>query len=186
MARITLSAAERSTLETLIQTTRDARVLKRAQAFVWLDAGEPVTAVARRLRVSRQTIYTWLARYQQLDNQPLAQRLADQTRSRAGQGRMWVAARDLVQAVIDKPPSQYGYDVPLWTTPLLQDYLSGKGVSISTRYIRRLLRALDYRAKRPRYRLARRSATWRQATRGSSAGGRVAGARSFLPLTKPS
>ena len=168
MANITLTTQERTALQQLVQTTRNTRTLKRAQALLWLEAAEPLTTVARRLFVSRQTIYTWIARYQQRADEPLVNRLADRQRSRPGQGRIWTAARDLIQAVIDQPPSQFGYDVPLWTTPLLQDYLHLQGVTISTRYIRRLLRALDYRAKRPRYRLARRSATWRQAKGGSS------------------
>jgi hypothetical protein len=123
MANITLTAQQRTALHLLGQTTRDTRVLKRTQALLWLDAGEPLTAVARRLFVSRQTIYSWIARYQCRADEPLIDRLADRPRSRAGQGRIWMAARDRIQAVIDKPPSQFGYDVPLWTTPLLQDEL---------------------------------------------------------------
>jgi transposase len=169
MANITLSAQERTALQQLVQATRSPRVLKRAQALLWLEAGEPLTAVARRLFVSRQTIYSWIGMYQHRTDIPLADRLADRQRWRPGQGRIWMAARDLLQAVIDQQPSLYGYDVPLWTTPLLQDYLRAQGVTISTRYIRRLLRALDYRAKRPRYRLSRRSRTWRQAKGGFSA-----------------
>jgi transposase len=166
MANITLTADERTALQQLVQTTRSPRVLKRAQALLWLAADEPLTVVARRLFVSRQTIYNWIAMYQHRADQPLVNRLADRQRSRPGQGHKWMAARELVQAVIDQQPSLYGYDVPLWTTPLLQDYLRAQGVPISTRYIRRLLRALNYRAKRPRYRLARRSPTWRQAKGG--------------------
>jgi transposase len=169
MAKLALTSDERDALQHLIQTTRDTRVLKRAQALLWLDADEPPSAVARRLLVSRQTIYSWSAMYQTRAGEPLDRRLADRTRSHSGQGRTWTAARHLIQNVIDQPPSTYGYDVPLWTTPLLQDYLKAKGVTTSTRYIRSILRALDYRAKRPRYRLARRSPTWRQAKGGSNA-----------------
>lgn len=169
MAEFSLTSDERTALERLIQTTRDTRVLKRAQALLWLDADEPLSAVTRRLLVSRQTIYNWIAMYQARAGEPLVTRLADRMRSRAGQGRTWLAARKLIQSVIDQPPNSYGYDVPLWTTPLLQDYLKAEGVTTSTRYIRSILRALDYRAKRPRYRLARRSPTWRQAKGGSNA-----------------
>jgi transposase len=169
MAAITLTTEERSALQQLAQTTRDTRVLKRAQALLWLVGGESVTSVAQRLVVSRQTVYSWIAVYHQRADEPLLKRLADRPRSRPGQGRVWKAARELVQAVLDKPPRDYSYDVPLWTTPLLQDYLHTQGLTISTRYIRRLLHALGYRAKRPRYRLVRRSPTWRQAKGGSNA-----------------
>lgn len=170
MAELSLTSDERTALERLTQTTRDTRVLKRAQALLWLDADEPLSTVARRLLISRQTIYSWIAMYQARANEPLVTRLADRSRSRPGQGRTWLAARTLIQSVIDQPPSSYGYDVPLWTTPLLQDFLKAEGVTTSTRYIRSILRALSYRAKRPRYRLARRSPTWRQAKGGFNAG----------------
>jgi hypothetical protein len=121
MAAITLTTEERSALQQLAQTTRDTRVLKRAQALLWLVGGESVTSVAQRLVVSRQTVYSWVAVDYQRAGEPLRGRLADRPRSRPGQGRVWKAARELVQAVIDKPPRDYSYDVPLWNTPLLQD-----------------------------------------------------------------
>jgi transposase len=143
MATITLTADERTARQQLVQTTRAPRGLKRAQALRWLAAGAPLPGVARRLFVSRPTIYPWSAMYQHRADQPRVNRLADRQRSRPGQGRTWRAARDLVQAVIDHQPSLSGYAGPRWTTPLLQDYLRAQGLPISTRYIRRLLRALN-------------------------------------------
>lgn len=164
-----LTPSARAELTRFMHTTHDTRALKRAQALVWLDAGETVTAVAHRLLISRQTVYSWMAMYTQRHDEPLAQRLADRPRKRPGQGPVWVAARTAIAAVIDQSPRTYGYDVPLWSTPLLQAYLQRQGVRTSTRYIRRILRALRYCHKRPRYRLARQSPTWRQAKGGSSA-----------------
>lgn len=166
MTAITLTSEERRALQQLAQTTRDTRVLKRAQALLWLAGDETVTSVAQRLLVSRQTVDSWIAGYHQRAGEPPLERLADRPRSRPGQGRMWKAARDLVQAVMDKPPGDYSYAVPRWTTPLLQDDLRKQGLTISTRSIRSLLRARGYRATRPRDRLARRSPTWRQAKGG--------------------
>lgn len=169
MAAVPLTSDERAALERFTQTTRDTRTLKRAQALLWLDAGESVTAVAPRLLVSRQTIYSWLTMYTSRTDEPLTQRLSDRPRHHPGQGRLWTTARTLIAAVIDQSPRDYGDDVPLWSTPLLQDYLRHAGVSISTRYIRSILRAVRYRYKRPRYRLIRRSPTWRHAKGGCSA-----------------
>ena len=143
MAEFSLTSNERMALQRLMQTTRDTHVLKRAQALLWLDGDEPRSAVARRLLVSRQTIYSWIAMYQNRAGEELEPRLADRPRSRPGHGRTWIAARTLIQNVIDQPPNTYGYDVPLWTTPLLPDYLNSQGVSTSTRSIRSILRALD-------------------------------------------
>lgn len=121
MTELTLTSDNRTALERLPQATRNVRVLKRAQALLWLDADEPLSAVAHRLLVSRQTISSWIAMYQAHAGDPLDTRLADRSRGRLGQGRTWRAARTLVQSVIDQPPNTYGDDVPLWTTPLLQD-----------------------------------------------------------------
>jgi len=163
-----LSPDDRTALERCAATTRDVRALKRAQALLWLLDGETVSAVARRLRVPRQTIYNWCAMYQARATEPFAQRLTDRPRQRPGE--RGTGAQAHIAQVIDQPPGAFGYDVPIWTTPLLQDYLAGLGITISTRQIRRILRALQYRYKRPRYRLARRSPTWRQAKGGSNAG----------------
>jgi transposase len=62
MTMRTLSPEERDGLETLARSALDANVLRRVQALLWLDDGEPVPAVATRLRVTRQAVYKWVAR----------------------------------------------------------------------------------------------------------------------------
>jgi transposase len=59
----------------------------------------------------------------------------------------------------------------LWTVPMLRCQIhqrNGEWVGLST--IRRALRGLGYRYKRPRLTLARRASTWRQAKGGLNAG----------------
>src|SRR5688572_27302918 len=53
---LTLTDPERAALTHTMRTSRDARIVRRAQALLWLDHGETITAVATRLQVSRQTI----------------------------------------------------------------------------------------------------------------------------------
>ena len=60
------SAKECALLEELSTTADDAKMLRRAQALLWLAEGESVEEVAERLRVSRQSIYNWAARFQAL------------------------------------------------------------------------------------------------------------------------
>ena len=67
-------------------------------------------------------------------------------------------------------PRRYGYRHPAWTMPLLQHHLRRQGVEASITTIRRALRRLGYRWKRPRFVLSRRDPHWRQAKGGSSAG----------------
>ncbi len=66
------SYKERSELEQLLKSSTPARIARRAQALLLLEEAESVADVAQLLRVSRQTIYNWAARFE---------RLADGTRS---------------------------------------------------------------------------------------------------------
>lgn len=64
MAVIGLSSAGRRALEAIVARSKDVRQYRRAQALLWLDEGERAVAVAQGLRVHRDTIYAWAARYQ--------------------------------------------------------------------------------------------------------------------------
>ena len=49
----------------------------RANALLWLDAGESAEEVAERLRVSRQTVYNWAIRFQRRGELDISARVAD-------------------------------------------------------------------------------------------------------------
>ena len=132
-----------------------------------LARGESVTGVACRYAVSRETVYQWAAR---LGRRGLpGARLRDAPRSGrpAGTGR---AAERLLRAALPTDPRRHGYRHPAWTTPLLRHHLRRQGVEASEATIRRALRRLGYRWKRPRFVLSRRDPHWRQAKGGSGAG----------------
>jgi Helix-turn-helix domain len=76
MAVIELSSAGRRALEGIVARAKDVRQYRRAQALLWLAEGERPTAVAQRLRVHRDTVYAWAARYRQRGRQRLPARLA--------------------------------------------------------------------------------------------------------------
>ena len=170
MALIALSTTERRSLREIIKHARDAKQVKRAQALLWLDQGEPVDVVASRQGVSCQTIYNWVNSFRERRDEPVAERLQDRLHpGRPPQKRQAVQA--VVREVMDKDPRRWGYRSPVWTAPLLCRHLEKEhGIEASERTIRRALRGLRYRYKRPRYVLARRSPTWRQAKGGSSEG----------------
>lgn len=169
MTLIRLSPMEHDNLHKFIRSTDDARLLKRAQALLWLDQDESVTAVSRRQGVSRETIYSWVRSFQERRYEPLTARL--QNHSRSGRPpKKSQAVKALVQQVVDTDPLQLGYRSPLWTAPLLRRHLKQtQNMEVSERTIRRTLRDMGYRYKRPRYVLARRSPTWRQAKGGYNA-----------------
>jgi len=183
--KVRLSDELRRQLEEVVKRTDDARVLRRAQALLWLDEGESIISVARRLMVSKATISRWRQRVQQNPG-PVQTLLCDRPRS----GRPPHKSRAVVQClreVMGVDPRRWGYSSPVWTAPLLRQHIKQhQGVEVHERTIRRCLRKLGYRYKRPRYRLSRRSRFWRQAKGGSRRGLGGGSARSSSSLMPPS
>jgi transposase len=139
---------------------------RRARALIWLADGESVAEVANRLNVSRQTVYNWVERFQVREDLALNDRLRDADRS----GRPCTVQGiidPLIDEVIDDDPRTLGYNTMIWTAALLRQYLHEQHeVVVSEKSVRRAVKRLRVRWKRPRYQLARRSATWRQAKGG--------------------
>lgn len=163
MTPFSLTRRQRSRLRELMATTDQPRVLRRAQALLWLAQGDHPSEVADRLGVSRQTLYNWARRFHDGDAAHFGDRLADAPRS----GRPCTAQgiiEPLIEAVSDEDPRDWGYQATAWTAPLLQCYLDeAQGVVVSRRSVSAALDRLDLHWKRPRHRLALRPATWRQA-----------------------
>ena len=163
-----LHSTERKALEHLATWTRDAQQLRRAQALLWFDEGESVAEIADRLRLSRQVIYTWITQFHAREGLDIAARVAPEARSgrpRTVQGRI----EPLIAAVIARDPRDLGYRSTVWTAPWLTQYLQAEhALAVSRPSVSRALARLGLRWKRPRHRLARRPATWRQAKGGSN------------------
>jgi transposase len=161
----------------LAASAADGRVVRRAQALLWLHAGEPLTAVARRLGLSRQTLYGVVTRYYERAAQPVEQRLQDAPRPGRPDPKRQLAAQS-VEALLSHSPSRYGYRAQHWTIPMLLRQIEVQHqVRISHDTLARALRDLDYCYKRPRYVLARRDPQWRQVKGGSCGASKPAGAR---------
>ena len=60
--RLRLTHYQRDQLKLFARRTKDARLLRRAQALLDLDAGDRPGDVARRYQVARSTIYNWINR----------------------------------------------------------------------------------------------------------------------------
>jgi len=169
MALVDLRLTDRTLLEHLVGHTAQATELRRALALLWLDDGEDPQEVAERLRVSRQTVYHWVQRFQGRRDAPLDERLADGARG----GRPPTAQGiidPLLEAVFDDDPRDWGYQATVWTAPLLQQFLrDAHGLDVSAQSVRLAIARLELLWKRPRHRLAQRPETWRQAKGGSSA-----------------
>jgi len=169
MAVGTLTARERKVLRTVVSSTRDAKPLRQAQALLALDAGEKAKRVAQRVGINRSTVFQWRREFTDRRGEPVANRLGD--RPRSGRPRtVRDAATKHLSALMDESPQEFGYRHTVWTVPLLRSHLARvEDVQVSVTTLRRTLRDLGYRWKRPRYVLSRRSKTWRQSKGGSSA-----------------
>ncbi len=166
MTDFSLNRRERRSLEDFVTCPCGSRELRRAQALLWLGAGESAEAVAARLRVSRQTVYNWQARFCARCDLAPAIRLADAERH----GRPRTARgiiEPLIAEVIEEDPREFGYRSTVWTAPLLVSYLADcHDVRVSLRSVGYALGREQLRWKRPRHRLALRPETWRQAKGG--------------------
>ena len=167
MSLLTLSLSERRALAKQIQETKDVKVLKRAQAFLWLSEGTSVREISKRFGISRQTMYDWVSSYQNRRNKSFISRLYDRPHPGRSPRKSAVILREL-DALLRDSPRQYGYPHAEWTASLLGKVLKRKhALDSSTKTIRRCLKQSNYVWKRPGYALARQSVTWAQAKGGS-------------------
>jgi transposase len=141
---------QRQRLERQLRSSRDARVYRRTLAVLEVARGNPVAAVARRLRVTPRAVYHWAATYGR-DHAPGA--LAD--RDRPGRPRLLTPSdRELLRDLLGRSPQEMGYFAAQWTVPLLREHLTRRaGRPLSDDTLRRELQRLRYTWKRSRYTL---------------------------------
>jgi transposase len=169
MALVQLAGQARRSLETIVRQSADAREVKRAQALLWLAGGQHVKQVAAQLGVSRRTIERWAERFRAHTDDPVRERL-QRGRHTGRPAKQLKLARRVIEQVRDRDPRRYGFRALVWTVPMLRCWIhqrTDKWLGHAT--IRRALRSLHQRYKRPRHVLARRSPTWRQAKGGLNA-----------------
>lgn len=148
MSKAKLTARERHQMRAKLRQARDVRLYRRTLAMLECDRGEPVSAVAELLGVSRQSIYNWIARLKQRGG---AAEMSDAPRSgrpaRAGE-----TVDVLLRTLLQLSPERFGYHATHWTVRLLRKHLlQNTGEEYSDDTIRRGLHRLGYAWKRPRY-----------------------------------
>jgi transposase len=167
MVQIQVSDEELAEVRALVQGTGDGGVLRRALAISWLASGVPLSEVARRLCVTRPTVYNWVERFQERADLDAVGRLADAERSgrpRAAAGRI----EPLIEQIFETDPRDLGYRQTVWTADLLVLYLrDAHHIRTSTATVKRAISRLGLIWKRPRYDLSLQPKTWRQAKGGS-------------------
>lgn len=153
MHRFTRDPSERGRLEEAARGTRDKRAWLRMRALLFWDEGRSAAEVARTLGISRDNLYRWRERY-------LERREPEDLLDRPKSGRrpsLGEAERKELDALLQSEPAELGYRSHGWTVPLLLTHLRTRmNIEVSETTLRRTLRSLGYRWKRPRYVLARR------------------------------
>lgn len=163
MTIIRLSWRAERVLKEIACSGPNAREVRRAQALLWLHQGDRVAMVANRLGLSRMAIYKIVDRYLERAYRPVRERVQDGSRpGRPAQLREQTCA--MLVELLEKLPQDYGYRAQVWSVPLFRRQMTCRlQIEVSEQTVRRALSVLRYRHKRPRYVLARRSPTWRQA-----------------------
>lgn len=166
MTLFSLSFKERACIEAIAASTDNANELRRAQALLWLDDGESAQEVAKRLSITRQTVYNWVMRFQMRSDLPLSARLLDGPRT--GRPRTARGIIDpIITQIIENDPREFGFRSTVWTAPLLQQHLlEERDIVVSRQSVSLAIKRLEIRWKRPRHNLALRSTIWRQAKGG--------------------
>ena len=115
--------------------TASARVVERARIIRLASQGQGVSAIARRLKVSRPTVYTWLTRFNAaglagLQDEPRSGRPATYSAEQVG----------LVIATALTQPESLGLPFASWTLDRLETYLNEqRGLPIKRSRIDELL-----------------------------------------------
>ena len=142
-----LTKKELKLVEIAIKHDKRPEVVQRSMAIRLLHLGHKPEEVAIMQAVSKPTIYGWFHRWQSggveaLANQPKSGRplKADDAYSLA-----------LVE-VIEKEPSEVGYNFTIWTVERLSAHLEKRtGIVLSESRLRALIKRKGYRYRRPKH-----------------------------------
>ena len=147
-AQLGFTCRDRQRLAKALRAEADLRTFRRLQAVLLTAEGYDLATVAQMTNFSQRSLYRFVNRYLQTHQ---AADLHD--RPRAGRP---IAAPQITAARIlhelQRRPLKLGYRTNVWTVELLAEHLGRQyGCTISPRTLRRRMRALGLRCKRPRY-----------------------------------
>lgn len=143
-----LTRYDRARLRRALQHVEDVRVYRRAQALLLVTEGYTLAQAAHVTGLSRPTVHFWLERY-------VRARRVEALRDEPRRGRPPVATCITAEQILlelGSPPSDWGYSTHTWTVALLANHLERRyGCPINPHTLRRRMRAMGLRWKRPRY-----------------------------------
>lgn len=140
-----LSIAEMAALEELYRQTKDADVRSRCQMILLSNEGWSPPKIAAQVRFHRRSVTRYIQRYEAEGIDGLL------TRPRSGRPPKATAAyKSLLLQVVEQSPRTLDRPFSNWTTANLAEYLAQKtGIELSPRQVENLLKANDWRLRRP-------------------------------------
>lgn len=148
--QFTLTDDERDALTTAAADERRVRHWRRYQALLLVADDQTPEQVAAAVGCSRASVYNWLAAWQRegiagLIEQPHAPPIRAHT----------APLEQLLATLLGSDPQASGHHATGWTVPLLHGEATRAGYQVSARTVRRIVRRLGWRWKRPKYVLGR-------------------------------
>ena len=125
----------------------DVRRIKRISALLLLADAQPVSRIAARLGVSRETVYTWLQAFLLAGVASLRVR-----RAPGRPAKLTPSQQQHVCALIEAGPEAAGYDTGCWNSALIQDLIWRECRQLySVRYLSELLRNWGFSYQKARF-----------------------------------
>jgi transposase len=131
----------------------DALEKRRFEALRLFERGERQSAIARQLKVGRQTVARWVQQYRTHGRAGLKKA------GRAGRKpRLSAGDRQRLQGLLLKGPEQLGYETPLWTCPRVAHLIEQEfGVRYHQGHVWKVLVGLGWSPQRPEGRARERN-----------------------------
>jgi transposase len=124
---------------------------RRIRAIELLAEGRRSEAVAEALGCARSSVYAWARAWRERGLSGLREGSRPRRR-RSLEGRAELLLEELLK---EGDPQSRGYHSSGWTVPLLKSELAKSGYVVSERTVRRTLKRVGFRWKRPKYVLGR-------------------------------
>ena len=148
--QFTLTADEHDALVAAAARERRVRHWRRYQALLLVADDQTPEQAAAAVGASRASVYNWLAAWQQVGINGLIER------PHAPPIRAHPAPLErLLTRLLESDPQAHGHHATGWTVPLLHGEVTHAGYPVSARTVRRIVRRLGWRWKRPKYVLGR-------------------------------
>ena len=148
--RLEVTESERIDLEAAAAAEPVVRRWRRFRAVLLLAEGHAPAAVAHALQCSRASVYAWAARWRAVGVAGL--REGDHG---GGRVKLGAAGEAALEGLLASDLQARGHQATGWTVPLLRTELARAGTEVGERTVRRALKRLGYRWKRPQYVLGR-------------------------------